>query len=106
MSKPVKSNVAAHPIERHIRVIRGQKVMLGTDLAALYEVPARVLNQAVRRNLRRFPEEFMFQLTTEEGIGSKITTVTLAASHIRGEHTYCSNSSCLASTLVTPLDKP
>jgi hypothetical protein len=66
MAKPVKHSVTSYPIERQIRVIRGQKVMLGTDLAALYEVPRRVLNQAVRRNLRRFPEEFMFQLTTEE----------------------------------------
>jgi ORF6N domain len=83
MPKPAKHNVASHPIERHIRVIRGQKVMLGTDLAALYEVPPRVLNQAVRRNLRRFPEEFMFQLTTEEASALRSQTVTLTG---RGRH--------------------
>lgn len=53
-------------IERKIYLIRGQKVMLDRDLAALYEVETRMLNQAVSRNLRRFPEDFMFELTREE----------------------------------------
>ncbi|NVO07300.1 MAG: ORF6N domain-containing protein [Rhodoferax sp.] len=47
-------------------VIRGQRVLLDSDLAALYEVETRVFNQAVTRNLRRFPPDFMFQLTDEE----------------------------------------
>ena len=45
-------------IERHIYVIRGQKVMLDSDLAELYQVPTKVLNQAVRRNSDRFPRRF------------------------------------------------
>ena len=49
-----------------IYVIRNKKIMLDRDLAELYEVETRVLNQAVNRNLERFPEEFMFQLTSEE----------------------------------------
>jgi hypothetical protein len=53
-------------VERKIYLIRGQKVMLDSDLAALYEVPTKVLNQAVRRNLDRFPPDFMFQLNDEE----------------------------------------
>jgi hypothetical protein len=53
-------------IERAILFIRGQKVMLDSDLARLYEVETRVLNQAVKRNTDRFPEDFMFQLTPEE----------------------------------------
>ncbi len=53
-------------IENKIHVIRGKKVMLDRDLAALYEVETKVLNQAVKRNLNRFPEDFMFQLTPEE----------------------------------------
>ncbi len=53
-------------IERRIYVIRGKKVLLDADLAELYQVPTRVLNQAVRRNIARFPADFMFQLTTEE----------------------------------------
>src|SRR3989475_13108304 len=53
-------------IERRIYVIRGQKVMLDADLAELYQVETRALNQAVRRNRDRFPEDFMFQLTQQE----------------------------------------
>jgi hypothetical protein len=49
-----------------IAVIRGQRVLLDADLAQLYEVETRVFNQAVKRNLRRFPPDFMFQLTDEE----------------------------------------
>ena len=53
-------------IERKILIIRGQKVMLDRDLAVLYDVETRMLNQAVRRNIRRFPKDFMFQLTKDE----------------------------------------
>jgi hypothetical protein len=53
-------------IERSILMIRGQKVMLDRDLAQLYGVETRALNQAVRRNIGRFPEDFMFRLTREE----------------------------------------
>ena len=49
-----------------IYVVRNKKIMLDRDLAELYEVETKVFNQAVRRNIERFPEEFMFQLTTEE----------------------------------------
>ena len=58
--------VPAELIERRIYVIRGQKVMLDSDLAELYKVQTRALNQAVRRNEDRFPEDFMFQLTDDE----------------------------------------
>lgn len=54
------------PIESLIHVIRGQQVMLDSDLARLYGVETRVLNQAVKRNIERFPEDFMFQLTNDE----------------------------------------
>jgi hypothetical protein len=53
-------------IERRIYLIRGQRVMLDADLAELYQVGTKVLNQAVRRNPDRFPEDFIFQLTAEE----------------------------------------
>ncbi len=49
-----------------IRIARGQKVIFDQDLAKLYEVETRALNQAVKRNIDRFPEDFMFQLTTDE----------------------------------------
>ena len=53
-------------IKRSILEIRGKKVMLDVDLATIYEVETRVLKQAVRRNLDRFPDDFMFELTFEE----------------------------------------
>lgn len=53
-------------IQQKIYEIRGQKVMLDFDLAALYEVETKVLNQAVKRNIDRFPEDFMFRLTKVE----------------------------------------
>lgn len=53
-------------IERAILSIRGEKVMLDNDLAELYGVETKVLNQAVKRNIERFPADFMFQLTQEE----------------------------------------
>jgi hypothetical protein len=53
-------------IEQRILLIRGQKVILDADLAMLYGVPTRVLNQAVRRNLKRFPQDFMFKLSQPE----------------------------------------
>ena len=55
-------------IQSKIYVIRGQRVMLDFDLAMLYEVETRSLNQTVKRNARRFPEDFMFQLTDQEWI--------------------------------------
>jgi hypothetical protein len=56
----------AERIERAILLIRGQKVMLDRDLASLYGVDTKVLNRAVRRHSRRFPSDFMFQLTVAE----------------------------------------
>src|ERR1700733_9116591 len=53
-------------IERRILFVRGHKVMLDSHLAELYQVPTKRLNEAVKRNMARFPEDFMFQLTTEE----------------------------------------
>jgi len=53
-------------VQRRIYLIRGQKVMLDADLAELYQVPTKSLNQAVRRNAARFPEDFLFQLSEQE----------------------------------------
>ena len=54
------------PIKRKIYEIRGQRVMLDRDLAELYQVTTGNLNKSVKRNIRRFPLDFMFQLTKEE----------------------------------------
>ncbi|TSC55551.1 MAG: hypothetical protein G01um101418_873 [Parcubacteria group bacterium Gr01-1014_18] len=53
-------------IAAKIHVIRGKKVMIDRDLATLYRVETGTLNQSVRRNIHRFPDDFMFQLNTEE----------------------------------------
>ena len=62
----MKALIPLEVIEQRILLIRGQKVMLSTHLAELYDVETRVLNQAVKRNISRFPEDFMFQLNTSE----------------------------------------
>ncbi len=56
----------AEVVERRIHLIRGHKIMLSTDLAELYQVETRALVQAVKRNIDRFPHDFMFQLTARE----------------------------------------
>ena len=71
-------------IEHSILLLRGEKVMLDVVLARLYGVPAKVLNQAVKRNAGRFPSDFMFQLTTEEAELLRSQTVTLDGG--RGKH--------------------
>ena len=64
--KEIRLIIPIEKIEKAIFFIRGQKVMLDRDLAALYDVPTGALNQAVKRNLDRFPPDFMFRLTREE----------------------------------------
>lgn len=64
-------------IESLIRVIRGQQVMLDSDLAMLYGVETKRLNEQVKRNINRFPEDFMFQLTQDEAIRLRSQIVTL-----------------------------
>ncbi len=71
-------------IERAILVLRGHKVMLDSDLATLYAVETKVLNQAISRNIERFPEDFMFQLTEAEAAFLRSQTVTLKTG--RGQH--------------------
>ena len=60
------SSALAVQVERRIYLIRGQKVMLDFDLAQLYRVETRALKQAVKRNLKRFPDDFMFRLSAAE----------------------------------------
>jgi hypothetical protein len=66
MKKSKTSLIPQETIEGKILLIRGKKVILDRDLTVLYGVETRVLNQAVKRNIKRFPEDFMFQLTKEE----------------------------------------
>lgn len=71
-------------VERRILLIRGHKVMLDSDLAELYGVPSKRLNEQVRRNIERFPDGFMFQLTKEEyqNLRSQIATLSLRSQFV------------------------
>src|SRR5215813_5713364 len=71
-----KEIIPAEQIALRIRHLRGKKVLLDFDLAALYGVATKALNQAVKRNRERFPDDFMFQLTTEEVLALRSQTVT------------------------------
>ena len=73
-------------IERRIYLIRGQKVMLDSELAGLYQVETKALNRAVQRNLARFPEDFMFRLTREEAASLRLQIGTSKAG--RGGRRY------------------
>ena len=66
MPSSKKSLIPSERIEQSILLVRNEKVILDADLAALYDVPTKALNQAVSRNRRRFPKDFIFRLTREE----------------------------------------
>ncbi len=74
--QPSKAIVPKARIEQAILLIRGEKVMLDADLAALYDVETGMLTRAVRRNIERFPEDFMFQLSGEEFANLRSQSVT------------------------------
>ncbi|OQZ01973.1 MAG: DNA-binding protein [Candidatus Brocadia sp. UTAMX2] len=76
--------VPLDPIAQKILLIRGHRVMLDNDLAELYEVPTKRLNEQVRRNIKRFPPDFMFQLTPEEFDSLRSQNATLKTG--RGQH--------------------
>lgn len=74
--------VPTEAIVSKIYVIRGKKVMLDSDLASMYDVEVKVLMQSVKRNLNRFPDDFMFQIGLNEAVALRSQIVTLK----RGEH--------------------
>ena len=94
MNKP-SPLIPVERIQRAIYLIRGEKVMLDSDLAVLYGVSTKVLNRAVKRNANRFPEDFMVQLSAEElealrcQIGTSNTSAPAAHSGLgRGGRSY------------------
>lgn len=89
-------------VERRILLIRGQKVMLDFDLAELYEVEARVLNQSVKRNIERFPEDFMFQLSAKETALVMRSQIVTAAVIDSSQTVMSSNASACISTDAPP----
>ncbi|MCX6766601.1 MAG: ORF6N domain-containing protein [Candidatus Moranbacteria bacterium] len=82
-----KTQIPQELIENKIYFIRGKKVMLDSDLAILYRVETKTFNRAVKRNLERFPEEFMFQLSKEEYASLRYQFGTLK----RGQHSKYSS---------------
>ena len=87
-------------IQSMIYTVRGERVMLDFDLAHLYQVETRTLKQAVRRNLERFPDDFMFQLTNQEFANLKSQIVTSSWGGIR-KMPYAFTEQGLQSMLVT-----
>ena len=85
MTKRSEAVIAIDAIAQSIVLLRGQKVLLDSDLAALYDVPTKVLLQAVKRNIDRFPEDFMFQLTWEEAQNLRSQSVTLNPARSRSQ---------------------
>jgi len=89
-------------IQNRIYEIRGERVMLDFDLAVLYEVPTKVLNQAVKRNITRFPKDFMFRLTLSEWqfIRSQIVTASENPVDLRSQNVTASQTR--RNTNITP----
>jgi hypothetical protein len=83
MTKKPTTDISAAPdrIQQMVHVVRGQRVMLDFDLARLYGVPTSALNQAVRRNAERFPEDFAYQLTQQEFMNLMSQIVISSSAH-------------------------
>ena len=84
----MKELINLNEIRNHIYIIRGQQVMLDSDLANIYGYEVKRLNEQVKRNIERFPEDFMFQLTINEipeSLKSQFATLNIS-NNKRGEH--------------------
>lgn len=104
-SKPTAvSEIAVELVTSRIFSVRGQKVILSPHLAEFYEVPAKVLLQAVRRNRQRFPTDFMFQLTRKEFMHLKSQIVTSSSATHGGlrklPHAFTEHGALMAATLL------
>ncbi len=87
MPKKNKALTVLEPVEPLIRELRGERVMLDSNLARIYGVPTKRLNEQVRRNVSRFPDDFVFRLTVEEldSMRSQFATASDAATGIRSQ---------------------
>ena len=97
------SIVPAELIERKIYLIRNKKVMLDSDLAKLYDVETKVLNQAVKRNIARFPKDFMFRLNKEEALElsrSQIVTLKRGQNIKYLPHVFTENGVAMLSSVL------
>jgi hypothetical protein len=89
-------------IQNRIYEIRGERVMIDFDLASLYEVETKVLNQAVKRNIKRFPEDFMFRLTLTEWQNMRSQIVAASESLVSLRSQIVTASQKKRNTNVTP----
>ncbi len=98
----MKTLITSAQIEDKIFLIRGQKVMLSTDLARLYGVESRALVQAVKRNIDRFPRDFMFQLTDEEfqNLKSQIVTSSWGGLRRAAPYAFTENGVAMLSSVL------
>ena len=98
-----KALVPIESIVRKIIFLRSEKVLLDRDIAELYGVETRVLNQAVRRNIERFPEDFMFALTREEIRNISQIVICSQIKHARNVHVFTEQGvAMLSSVLKSP----
>ncbi len=82
-------------IQNRIYEVRGERIILDFDLSVLYEVPTKALNQAVKRNNKRFPKDFMFRLTVEEWEGLRsqfVTTYEVPTTNMRSQNVTASQN--------------
>ena len=93
MSKTIQA-IPIERLQRHIFIIRDVKVMLSSDLADLYGVEVKVLNQAVKRNRERFPADFVFQLTHDEfnNLKSQIVTSSWGGARLKSKSVFAHNA--------------
>jgi hypothetical protein len=101
-NEPYKKMIAIQSIQNRIYEIRGERVMLDMDLAVLYEVETRVLNQAVKRNIKRFPDDFMFRLTIKEWEGMRSQIVIAYPNNVSMRSQIVIASPNKRNTTVTP----
>jgi ORF6N domain-containing protein len=87
-------------VEQKIYLVRGHKVMLDRDLAGLYGVETRVLNQAVRRNINRFPEDFMLSLTREEIMNLSQIVISSGIKHAPSVFAFTEQGVAMLSTVL------
>src|SRR5689334_19432764 len=101
--KPAKSpaRLSIDSIERRVYLLRGHRVMLDADLSALYQVGTKRLNEAVQRNIARFPDDFMFQLTREEMANLKFQIGTSSLKDVENHDVVNLRSQIATSSLKT-----
>lgn len=97
----METTVQVENVHRLIYLVRGQKVMLDQDLAELYQVPTKALMQSVKRNLDRFPGDFMFRLTAEEARRMRSQFVTASKRNIRfAPHAFTEHGVAMLSSVL------